>query len=318
MTDRFHKKQFGGKINKTFSEWLVAPQDNDAKDEAMKEIWNESPYSVTSSTYRSLREVNVRLGMAARDRRTGTMKLIASRVAAALLPVLLVLGAYFAFLSDGPEIQWAKLDVPYGETLNHRLADGTNVWLNAGSVLEYPVKFRGMQREVRLLGEGFFAVASNDRKPFTVRTDNMKIRVTGTEFNVSCYDDRDIEQVTVLNGGVEVVTRDGKSYGLSPDRQLTFRKDGSATYIEDVEASAIVNWMNSGLVFNGNTHREILNELCRRYNLKIEADQSVFTGAQYCVRFVNGEPLEHILDVISNMTGVPHKYENGVLTAGSL
>ena len=64
-----------------------------------------------------------------------------------------------------------------------KLSDGTEVILNAGSILRYPVNFAGDKREVELVGEAFFKVAKSD-KPFFVRMGENNIRVYGTRFNV--------------------------------------------------------------------------------------------------------------------------------------
>ena len=88
--------------------------------------------------------------------------------------------------------------VPYGKKSQLVLADGTKVWLNAGSRLAFPTRFTGNKREVYLEGEAYFEVIKSDNKPFSVNAREVMVRVLGTRFNVSAYaNDNAIETVLV-------------------------------------------------------------------------------------------------------------------------
>jgi transmembrane sensor len=96
----------------------------------------------------------------------------------------------------------AKVIIPYGKRSDITLADGTRIWLNAGSQFSYPVNFNGKTREVYLAGEAFFEVKTDPEKPFYVITGDMKIRVTGTRFNVISYANDPTTQAVLLSGKV--------------------------------------------------------------------------------------------------------------------
>ena len=93
--------------------------------------------------------------------------------------------------------------VPIGGEYNLRLADGTQVWMNSGSSLKFPVNFRGDRREVVLNGEAYFNVTKSS-VPFIVKTSEMDIKVLGTSFNVSVYEDDGTVIATLVSGSVEV------------------------------------------------------------------------------------------------------------------
>jgi len=80
-----------------------------------------------------------------------------------------------------------KLTVPGGRTYRLQLPDGTWVWINSGSSLEYPTIFTGKNREVTLNGEAYFEVAKDANHPFRVRADDQLVTDVGTSFNVRCY-----------------------------------------------------------------------------------------------------------------------------------
>ena len=84
------------------------------------------------------------------------------------------------------------------------LSDGTWVYLNAESVITYPQKFVGEKREVTLEGEAYFQVTASKERPFVVKTKDMDVLVTGTEFNVKAYPDESNVQTTLLRGKVVV------------------------------------------------------------------------------------------------------------------
>ncbi len=320
---RFHSRRFSRKVVKSFHLWLISSEDYTAKDEAMSEVWQETPHSVTRSVYRSLDAVKARLGMVRSSAgkhkpvRLNRAARIASRVAAIMLPAALIVGAYFIMSNVTGKVEWTCVEVPYGQTGYHKLADGTEVWLNSGSSLEYPMKFKGRKRDVKLNGEGLFNVTPDKRKPFVVRTEHMSTQVVGTEFNISCYDNKKTESVTVLSGRVDVTTSDNKTHNLMPNRQLTHWIGTGQTEIEDVDASSMIRWREDGLVFEESTFEDILCALQRKYNLRVVVDSANFTGSLYRMQFVNGEPLDYVLDVVHSVVGLPYKLEDGTLTVGS-
>jgi ferric-dicitrate binding protein FerR (iron transport regulator) len=105
-----------------------------------------------------------------------------------------------------------------GQTYQFTLPDGTKVWLNADSKLEFPSKFENArQRIVRLSGEGYFEVAKvsllspsgrdgrrPERVPFIVATDKQQVEVLGTHFNINSYPDEKETKTTLLEGSVRV------------------------------------------------------------------------------------------------------------------
>lgn len=315
IIENFHARRFTGKIRRDVHLWLISPEDYAAKDEAMNEIWHNIPNSTTNPAYRSLGEVKAKLEMAPARKKTVALNRMAAKVAAVLIPAMLAVGAYFTYDGTGHP-QWLRMDVPYGQTGHYILADGSNVWLNAGSTLIYPETFRGRLREVKLTGEGFFDVAANKRKPFVVHTAHMRTEVVGTSFNVSCYDNVEHESVTVLTGQVNVTTSDDKTHALTPDRHLTHWRVDGMTDVENVDASSMICWREDGLIFENNTFEDMLCALQRKYRIRVMADPAIFTDTAFRIWFVNGEPLEYIMEVIHRLAGLPYTFEDGVLTVG--
>ena len=87
--------------------------------------------------------------------------------------------------------EWHTLRIPKGGEYKIVLDDGTEIWLNSASELKYPAHFVGNERRVQLTGEAYFQVARNEAAPFIVETRDMDVKVLGTSFNVSVYEDEE-------------------------------------------------------------------------------------------------------------------------------
>ncbi len=77
---------------------------------------------------------------------------------------------------------------PYGKRTTLTLSDGTKVWINSGSELDFPSQFGSDKREIKVKGEIYIEVAENKSSPpFFVRTSEFDVKVHGTKFNVLAY-----------------------------------------------------------------------------------------------------------------------------------
>lgn len=128
------------------------------------------------------------------------------------------LGRQAAGHHEQPALQ--QLVTKTGSRSHIKLPDGTSVWLNAGSKLDYPKQFHGKNREVALEGEAYFDVVKDAGHPFIVKTTACSIRVLGTSFNVRFYPDEEMATTSLVTGSVEVMT-DRKTVRLQPNEKLS-------------------------------------------------------------------------------------------------
>ncbi len=174
-----------------------------------------------------------------------------------------------------------QIIIPYGKRTDIVLADGTHIWLNSGSQLSYPNEFGADSREVYLSGEAFFNVKSNPDKPFYVITRDIKVKVFGTSFNVSSYDeDKTLE--TVLVEGKIAAGRNklfAKSYDMVPGERLTYDKKNEELNTDEVDVRMYSSWVNGYLIFENVPIAGIFKKLERYYNkkIKVEADLEEIT-----------------------------------------
>lgn len=181
-------------------------------------------------------------------------------------------------ISDAQTTKFNRLEVPKGGEYELMLADGTKVWLNSDSELEFPLAFRGNKRLVRLKGEAYFEVRHNESKPFEVELQGMEVVVLGTSFNIYAYDDR--VNTTLVKGSVEIHAGGG-NYMLVPGEQASLCE--GKVKIEKVDVTEQIGWKEGKFIFRSKRLEEVMATLARWYNLEIvyqnpEVKDLHFTG----------------------------------------
>ncbi|AEV99966.1 hypothetical protein A4D02_25240 [Niastella koreensis] len=184
------------------------------------------------------------------------------------------------FILTGEEANTSALNTlrtPRGGEYEVILDDGSHIWMNSASTLQFPVHFNDPNRRVALTGEGYFAVKSTllpsgNKKPFIVSVDNMEVQAVGTAFNISAYKEDDQSQTTVVEGLVKV-DRDNKINLLKPGKKL-IAKDTTTT-IEDADIKQEIAWKNGDFVFRNTSLTNVMNELARWYDVDVMYDKGV-------------------------------------------
>jgi ferric-dicitrate binding protein FerR (iron transport regulator) len=210
------------------------------------------------------------------------------------------------------KILFNELRTPRGGGYKLQLADGSRVWLNAGSSLRYPVGFQDSVRQVFLEGEAYFEV-NHDGKPFIVSTGSMNTRVLGTSFNISAYAD-DLEyKTTLLEGKVRVElqgeeTRFSASAILEPDQQATFIKSSAELSKTEVDVSGYVSWMQGKLEFHNEHLDQVMLKLARWYDFDYEFENSAARDYHFSARLDRSESISSILEMLEMTTDVKFEY----------
>lgn len=195
------------------------------------------------------------------------------------------------------------LVIPYGSRSRIALADGTKVWLNAGSRLIYPSRFVDATREVFLSGEAFFDVTENEKQPFVVKTADVLVEVLGTEFNVTAYPE-DSNVLTVLASG-EVKIKgalnadESREVTLKPGQLGNFDREGMETSVYEVNVDEYTLWTEGLFYFSNTDLNRITKKLERFYNVQFHFNDPFQSGMK-----VSGK-----LDVSKDRSEVFHYLE---------
>ena len=154
---------------------------------------------------------------------------------AAIVILTIITTTYFLQQSFRDEVM-NTVTVPQGQRVHLTLSDGTKVWLNAKTKMEYPQSFKvSDQRIVKVDGEAYFEV-SKTGQPFIVNVNGMQVEVLGTTFNISAYPNEEY-QTTLVNGSVRVSAEKGESLILKPSQQATIVSGGNFIQVRTVERS---------------------------------------------------------------------------------
>ena len=175
---------------------------------------------------------------------------------------------YTARQANAKNIVYNTISTPRGGQYQIVLADGTKVWLNAASSLQYPVAFNGNERQVFLTGEAYFEVAKSKEKPFVVKVKDVDVKVLGTHFNIMSYDDDDRIATTLLEGSVNV-TKATVSTSMLPGQQMRYYINGKSELKENADIEQAVAWKNGKFYFAGADIKTIMRQLSRWYNIEV-------------------------------------------------
>jgi len=191
-----------------------------------------------------------------------------------------------------------KLIVPAGKRSTLQLADGTHIWLNSGTELDFPSKFTGATREISVKGEIFIEVAKG-QKAFYVNTSQFKVRVHGTKFNLSAYGENEENSVVLVEGSVEVVAPGKESAWLAPNEKAVVST--GEIIKETVSVDEYTSWKDGVLTLNKTSVSEMLKKIGRYYNVNFENHcDSVITAKTYTGKLFLTDDFEELMISLSS------------------
>ena len=202
--------------------------------------------------------------------------------------------------ATGSEIVYNTISTPRGGQYNLTLSDGSRVWLNAESSLRFPASFSGDDRKVELIGEGYFEIAHNAKKPFKVSVNSAEVEVLGTHFNINGYADENSLKMTLLQGSVKV-SKEAESIVVRPGQQAIVKKSsGNITINQQVNVEEVIAWKNGLFQFDNTDIKDVMRQIGRWYDLEVVFEGNVpdkkITGKIY--RNVNVSRVLKIMEAL--------------------
>ncbi|MDD4639607.1 MAG: FecR family protein, partial [Bacteroidales bacterium] len=196
------------------------------------------------------------------------------------------------------------------------LPDGSSVWLNSNSTLNVPDKFDSVARIVELNGEGYFYIESNKEWPMFVKTKKgITVKVTGTEFNLSSYEDDKEVKFTLLSGQASLI-RESTNQEISvkimeevviPDNSKTAGKRGTARIMLNT------GWKDGLLVFEDTPMAEVIKKMERWYGVSFAVrDRNILT---YCFTATfSSESITQVLELLKITSNIGYSIKNKNVT----
>ena len=230
--------------------------------------------------------------------------------AAAVLALVFLAGIGLGdgLLKTPTAVSYTKIIAPEGNKTQVVLPDSTYVWLNSGSELQYPSDYSSENRVVKMKGECFFDVAKDPENPMVVSGSKFKVKVYGTRFNVNEDNARDLADVTLVSGKVQVLNFQDKLISdLKPGQQLIYN-DGKYLVQQADNMEALTAWLNNMLIFDNQPFEEVIHYLEKWYGVKITLDPSLYYSHNYTFK-VKTESMREVLELISMITPIQYHIE---------
>lgn len=207
------------------------------------------------------------------------------------------------------DVAYQTITIEAGEQKTVTLPDGTEVCLNAKSILKYPENFGKDNRNVEFYGEGYFKVHHDASLPFIIKTKTVSTKVLGTEFNLRCYNNEDVH-VTLVQGSVEV-SLNQEHVKISPRQDAYINKDKLA--VQNVNPKDFTSWKDGVLYFDNASLRTILQQLGRIYDVNVVCRDEDLLNKHFHYMCNIKDSLENALKQLNATSEVNVKLKNNVI-----
>lgn len=317
LIKKYFQNQLPEDVDISFRKWFLDDYSLQEKEDALKEIWEETKGLADQSTHKELDLLHRRIevGLPGRNKKYHLRRFL--RIAAGFL--LLLVGGLSTYLYmqsryQAVTIEWEESFVASGQQKKIVLSDSTVVWLNSGSLLVYAKEFKGKERSLYLNGEAIFDVAKDPERPFIVKTNYMEVEALGTVFNVEAYADSEYTIMTLEEGSTRVSLKDKAPLILTPDQQVRYHNITGTTTREPVDAGKVLQWKHGYINFQKATFDYIAQTLERRFDVIINYETNNFTGRSFNMKVLPDEDILQVLDILKEMIpGLRYKVSDKVI-----
>lgn len=304
--DNLFANYLGGKASREecliLESWIGESDENLKYFRQIKNTWESSlelPVSTNKALSKVLKQIN-------KEQKRLTFWQIAQRIAAILFIPLLISMLWLNFdrnsKSTNSELTYTNAIAAFGTFSLLELPDGSKVWLNSGSSLRYPDKFKSNNRTVYLVGEAYFEVQSDKTMPFLVNTPYFTVKATGTKFSVQAEKNFSAPSVTLVEGKVSIQKPiSGNKYDLitylQPNQHMIYDTLSGKFNVQTEDIYKFVSWKDGKLVFRNDNISEVARRLSLQYNVDIEIRGEQIEHYRYRATFEN-EPLSELLRLL--------------------
>lgn len=172
-----------------------------------------------------------------------------------------------SLLDREQEPEYNKLVVNRGGEFNLMLSDSSVIWVNSETELEYPIRFAGNRRVVKLRGEAYFKVKADSLHPFIVEVNGVEVKALGTEFNVNTRKKDKIESVLVKG---EIDVRKGECGALiHPNQLAVYDLQTNRIEVAHVDVRKYISWKDGDFVFSDDRLEEVMEKISLWYDCSV-------------------------------------------------
>ncbi len=235
----------------------------------------------------------------------GQKIILSGRSDTVVSPDIQVTNDHVIYAGTDTKISKHVLSVPRKAFYQITLPDGSNVWLNSESSIEYPSRFTGSERRVTVTGETYFEVAKDTDHPFIVTVGNTEITALGTAFNVNAYPNEGALKATLAEGSIKVVN-EKVQHILSPGQQININ-NGKIT-INNADVAVCSAWTRNEFKFKNNSIEEVMRLVERWYDAQISYEGKV--NYHFTATISRDAPVTEFLEILQKTGEVNFKIDS--------
>ncbi len=214
------------------------------------------------------------------------------------------------------EIRYNTLTIPRGCEYFILLGDGTKVWLEADSYLEYPETFGEDKREVRLKGEAYFEVAKDSLRPFIVRSGAYRMQVYGTEFNLNTSDETRVQLVLVKGSVGFQANESAEEMRLMPGQLGESNVLTGECQIENVDINRYISWKDGYIIFENECLESIMEKISRWYDVDVFFENEDLKSISFYGNLERYKDVNEFLKCLGKASDVCFKVKNKTIVVG--
>ncbi|WP_159442263.1 FecR family protein [Chitinophaga niabensis] len=206
---------------------------------------------------------------------------------------------------------WNSLTVPIGMDYKIDLPDGSQVWMNSATTLDFPFRFSASTREIKINGEAYLKIAPDVNRPFIVQAGASTVQVLGTEFNVNTYDPK-LLKIALVEGAIKMKAGN-QELQLSPGQEAIWQNTTSLAS-RSFDAEEVLGWRKGIYYFNNASLHEITEVLPRWFGIAVVMDRAD-VGKDLFSGLVNrNKPIHTFLENLKSTTAIDYYFDKeGVL-----
>lgn len=211
---------------------------------------------------------------------------------------------------DEGSASYNRLTVPIGKDYKITLSDGTEVWLNSATTLQFPFRFTGKTREIIINGEAYLKVARHVRQPFLVHTKHGTVQVLGTSFNINDYDSG-VVKVALVEGAVRLKAGD-RDVAIKPGKEAVYIVN-KGIKVQAFDEEDVLAWRSGKYYFYDATLQEIISVLPRWYGIRVVIDNPSLSRERFTGMMDRNKPVQKFLDALSKTMKITYDLDNDIL-----
>ena len=306
--------------------WIAISPQNERYFHEKQEIWFSSVDAALLKKYNkqeAFRVFQERVAMAQEDKNIHLKDLFRWKkwTGYAAMLALICIMTFFAYHQGKHNVSSSFADIqveaPMGSRTKALLPDGTIVWLNSGSKLTYSQGYGLNDRKVSMSGEGYFEVKHNEKLPFCVNSQNLRVNVLGTQFNFRDYPDDKEAEVILDKGSVKLdnLTNTGNSQLMVPGQKVILDKKSGKMITEECEINIVSQWTQGLITFDNATLDEIAKRIERSYNVTVHIRSKAVGKYRFNGDFVRQEQsLQEVLDALAATGHLHYQLKGRIVT----